>query len=238
MWSITPGVYLHTLAALRARNSRDQREFRFLFSYFEKIRPFQRSKTFHLVAECQKPREFHCTTVQTVLQPLKRLDDTQAEFTRTRLRRPGVNVPDYELYWTHRITEYYDSVQYALQHPQEINPPNPLTAIDSTCGTNNVNNNNDNNNNDNNNDVIMATASAQYQPQDSVPDEEVPIIPEDIFAYGVVDDDPANYSFSWGHNNNINKNNYLLRLLPRKSLSLLLSLSLSSISLLCPQEKE
>ena len=136
------------------------------------------------------------------LQPLKRLDDTQAEFTRTRLRRPGVNVPDYELYWTHRITEYYDTVQYALQHPEEINPPRPLTIIESTCGTANENNNNNNDNND----IIMATASAQDQPQESVPDEEVPIIPEDIFAYGVVDDDPANYSFSWGHNSDIDDN--------------------------------
>ena len=51
------------------------------------------------------------------IDQLKQLDDTQTQVVR-RHKTPGVNMPDWEFYWYHKITEYVNEVKQALGNPQ------------------------------------------------------------------------------------------------------------------------
>lgn len=123
------------------------------------------------------------------LQQLKQLDDTQTQVVN-RLRKPGVNVPDYELFWQHKITEYISQCQEALKNPIKTEKPSvfvPLTLPD---------------------DVHMETVL-----EDIAIDEELPEIPENIVAFDADDEVPEipedllaidgdNNVFTWDNNSN------------------------------------
>ena len=56
------------------------------------------------------------------IDQLKQLDDTQTQVVR-RHKKAGVNMPDWEFYWYHKIIEYVDEVKQALGNPQPQSQP-------------------------------------------------------------------------------------------------------------------